>query len=214
MCLLRTKMFPIVVIQSLDLFVTPIRFFSCLFVCFVSWISNGNIRTNFDSKNELLKIIKCLSFFYLHSLAVDGYRKSVLKEYETIQNGIGTPDIYLALCLGLAWVIIVSVLIKGVQSSGKASYFLGIHKLLIWFHETSVWTHLNWLAFFYSISFVPVCHPADIIDSSCNSARRIWWHFVFHPTAMGSTLWSNRNLQFSKFDQISNNNGVGLLSSH
>lgn len=72
-----------------------------------------------------------LVFFYLHSLAVDGYRKSVLKEYETIQNGIGTPDIYLALCLGLAWVIIVSVLIKGVQSSGKASYFLGIHKLLI-----------------------------------------------------------------------------------
>lgn len=54
------------------------------------------------------------------------YRKEVLKEYDSIQNGIGTPDLYLAICLAVAWIVIVSVLIGGVQSSGKASYFLGI----------------------------------------------------------------------------------------
>ncbi|XP_031631151.1 sodium-dependent nutrient amino acid transporter 1-like [Contarinia nasturtii] len=59
------------------------------------------------------------------------YTKEVLKEYPTIQNGIGTPDIYLTMCLGLTWVIIVSVLIKGVQSSGKASYFLALFPYVI-----------------------------------------------------------------------------------
>lgn len=54
------------------------------------------------------------------------HRKEVLKEYETIQHGIGMPDLYLAICLAAAWIVIVSVLIGGVQSSGKASYFLGI----------------------------------------------------------------------------------------
>lgn len=55
------------------------------------------------------------------------HRKEVLKEYKTIDDGIGMPDLYLAICLLLAWVVIVSVLIRGVQSSGKASYFLGMH---------------------------------------------------------------------------------------
>lgn len=48
-----------------------------------------------------------------------------MKEYDSIQDGIGWPDLYLTLCLALAWIIIISVLIKGVKSSGKASYFLG-----------------------------------------------------------------------------------------
>lgn len=55
-------------------------------------------------------------------------RKEVLKEYETIDDGIGMPDLYLALCLLIAWIVIVSVLIRGVQSSGKASYFLGMYR--------------------------------------------------------------------------------------
>lgn len=55
----------------------------------------------------------------------------MLKEYETIQNGIGSPDLYLALCLAVAWIVIVSVLIGGVKSSGKASYFLGMVNLFI-----------------------------------------------------------------------------------
>lgn len=61
------------------------------------------------------------------NIAISFYRKEVLKEYTSIHDGIGTPDLYLAICLGLAWVFIVSVLIKGVQSSGKASYFLGMY---------------------------------------------------------------------------------------
>lgn len=66
--------------------------------------------------------IYSLSFF-LSSF----HRKEVLKEYKTIDDGIGTPDLYLALCLLVAWIVIVSVLIRGVQSSGKASYFLGMY---------------------------------------------------------------------------------------
>lgn len=57
----------------------------------------------------------------------------MLKEYDTIHNGIGMPDFYLTICLLCAWLFIVSVLIKGVQSSGKASYFLALFPYVVIF---------------------------------------------------------------------------------
>lgn len=53
------------------------------------------------------------------------FSEDVLKEKETIFDGVGTPDLQLALYLLLTWVIIALILIKGVKSSGKAAYFLG-----------------------------------------------------------------------------------------
>lgn len=55
----------------------------------------------------------------------------MLKEYSTIHDGIGLPDFYLTLCLMAAWIFIVVVLINGVQSSGKASYFLALFPYVI-----------------------------------------------------------------------------------
>lgn len=57
----------------------------------------------------------------------------MLKEYDTIHNGIGMPDFYLTICLLCAWIFIVLVLIKGVQSSGKASYFLALFPYVVMF---------------------------------------------------------------------------------
>lgn len=57
--------------------------------------------------------------------------KEVLKEADTIHNGIGLPDWKLALCLGFAWICITLILIKGIKSSGKASYFLAIFPYVI-----------------------------------------------------------------------------------
>lgn len=59
------------------------------------------------------------------------FRKDVLQEYDTINNGIGTPSLRLVLCLLIAWIVIVLVLIKGIRSSGKASYFLALFPYLI-----------------------------------------------------------------------------------
>lgn len=55
----------------------------------------------------------------------------MLREYDNINDGIGTPSLHLVLCLLIAWVVIVLVLIKGIQSSGKASYFLALFPYVI-----------------------------------------------------------------------------------
>lgn len=53
-------------------------------------------------------------------------RKEILKETDSIHDGIGNPNWQLCVCLVLAWICIGGVLVKGVKSSGKASYFLAV----------------------------------------------------------------------------------------
>lgn len=57
--------------------------------------------------------------------------KEVLQELSTIHYGIGGPILNLALFLAFAWVCIALVLIKGIKSSGKASYFLALFPYVI-----------------------------------------------------------------------------------
>lgn len=53
-------------------------------------------------------------------------RNEVLHEVDSIADGIGVPNWKLTLFLALSWLIVLSILIKGVRSSGKASYFLAL----------------------------------------------------------------------------------------
>lgn len=55
----------------------------------------------------------------------------MLQEAENIDDGIGMPIWNLALVLLLAWAVIAGVLIKGIQSSGKASYFLALFPYVV-----------------------------------------------------------------------------------
>lgn len=50
----------------------------------------------------------------------------MLREAHDIEHGIGYPILNLALFLLFAWIVIAGVLIKGIRSSGKASYFLAL----------------------------------------------------------------------------------------
>jgi solute carrier family 6 (neurotransmitter transporter, glycine) member 5/9 len=59
------------------------------------------------------------------------HRKEVLKEKDTIDDGIGMPDWKLVICLAISWTFVLITLIKGVKSSGKASYFLAIFPYII-----------------------------------------------------------------------------------
>ncbi|CAH0564756.1 unnamed protein product [Brassicogethes aeneus] len=61
------------------------------------------------------------------------FRIDVLKETTTITEGIGVPDWQLTLCLLGAWMLTLGVSAKGIQSSGKASYFLAIFPFVILF---------------------------------------------------------------------------------
>ncbi|PSN34958.1 Sodium-dependent nutrient amino acid transporter 1 [Blattella germanica] len=59
------------------------------------------------------------------------YSKTVLKEADNLDDGIGVPDWKLTLCLLFAWVTIFLVIIKGVKSSGKAAYFLALFPYVV-----------------------------------------------------------------------------------
>lgn len=59
------------------------------------------------------------------------HRRVVLKEITNIDDGIGVPDLSLSMALLVSWIIIMLVLIKGIHSSGKASYFLAIFPYVI-----------------------------------------------------------------------------------
>uniref|UniRef100_A0A1Q3FNP2 Transporter n=1 Tax=Culex tarsalis TaxID=7177 RepID=A0A1Q3FNP2_CULTA len=59
------------------------------------------------------------------------FDKVVVKLAPNLNDGIGTPDWKLALCLLVCWICITAMLIKGIKSSGKASYFLAIFPYVI-----------------------------------------------------------------------------------
>ncbi|GAB0087877.1 Transporter [Sergentomyia squamirostris] len=54
------------------------------------------------------------------------FTKEILKEKDSIDDGIGYPDAVLMGCLALSWTVVCLTLIRGVKSSGKVSYFLAI----------------------------------------------------------------------------------------
>ncbi|CAH0564757.1 unnamed protein product [Brassicogethes aeneus] len=59
------------------------------------------------------------------------FKREVLHETDDIGAGIGVPEWRLSLCLLASWVMMYFVSIKGVQSSGKASYFLALFPYVI-----------------------------------------------------------------------------------
>ncbi|XP_063704592.1 sodium-dependent nutrient amino acid transporter 1-like isoform X2 [Culicoides brevitarsis] len=57
----------------------------------------------------------------------------VVKEKEDLTDGIGYPSWVLAIYLFIAWVVIFLIIVRGVRSSGKASYFLALFPYLVLF---------------------------------------------------------------------------------
>lgn len=57
--------------------------------------------------------------------------REVFKQKDDISDGIGLPDWQLTLWLLFAWVCVYLVIVKGVKSSGKISYFLAIFPYVV-----------------------------------------------------------------------------------
>ncbi|XP_013108095.2 sodium-dependent nutrient amino acid transporter 1 isoform X2 [Stomoxys calcitrans] len=57
--------------------------------------------------------------------------KEVLREKKNINDGIGLPNWELVFGLFVSWLCVFAIIIKGVRSSGKASYFLAIFPYVI-----------------------------------------------------------------------------------
>uniref|UniRef100_A0A182X423 Transporter n=1 Tax=Anopheles quadriannulatus TaxID=34691 RepID=A0A182X423_ANOQN len=82
-------------------------------VTMASELANGTALSNRTSSAELY------------------FTKVVLKELDGIDDGIGLPDLRLTLFLVLSWSLVFLTLIKGVKSSGKASYFLALFPYVV-----------------------------------------------------------------------------------
>jgi len=59
------------------------------------------------------------------------YSKYVLNEPSSIEDGIGDPIWRLIIGLFVAWLIIFLIIIRGVRSSGKASYILALFPYVV-----------------------------------------------------------------------------------
>nr|XP_016940876.1 sodium-dependent nutrient amino acid transporter 1 isoform X1 [Drosophila suzukii] len=59
------------------------------------------------------------------------FEREILHEVPNIDNGVGLPNWQLVVCLAVAWLIIGGVLIRGIKSSGKAAYFLGVFPYVV-----------------------------------------------------------------------------------
>nr|CAD7396080.1 unnamed protein product [Timema cristinae] len=59
------------------------------------------------------------------------FKNIVLREPDTIHDGIGPPEWRLTLCLIFSWICVFLVCVRGVKSSGKASYFLALFPYVI-----------------------------------------------------------------------------------
>ncbi|XP_037712748.1 sodium-dependent nutrient amino acid transporter 1 [Drosophila subpulchrella] len=59
------------------------------------------------------------------------FEREILHEVPNIDNGLGLPIWQLVACLAVAWLIIGGVLIRGIKSSGKAAYFLGVFPYVV-----------------------------------------------------------------------------------
>lgn len=58
-------------------------------------------------------------------------RREVIKQKDDISDSLGFPDWQLTLWLLFAWVCVYLVIVKGVKSSGKISYFLAIFPYIV-----------------------------------------------------------------------------------
>ncbi|KFB53943.1 sodium-dependent nutrient amino acid transporter 5 [Anopheles sinensis] len=59
------------------------------------------------------------------------FKNTITHTVDSLDNGLGYPDWKLTICLIVSWLCIIAILIKGIKSSGKVSYFLAIFPYII-----------------------------------------------------------------------------------
>ncbi|XP_037031839.1 sodium-dependent nutrient amino acid transporter 1-like isoform X1 [Bradysia coprophila] len=83
-------------------------------------------QTNNHTNNLNYSFTSVVQGSHIMSSSEHYFTNEVLKEKDNIDDGIGIPDWRLGLCLLASWGCVLIILVKGVRSSGKASYFLAV----------------------------------------------------------------------------------------
>uniref|UniRef100_T1GY81 Sodium-dependent nutrient amino acid transporter 1 n=1 Tax=Megaselia scalaris TaxID=36166 RepID=T1GY81_MEGSC len=84
-----------------------------------------------DSDEGNVDVVKNLTNMSLSYSSELYFVKEVLHERENINDGIGLPNWELVIGLFVSWAVIFLIIIRGVKSSGKASYFLAIFPYVV-----------------------------------------------------------------------------------
>lgn len=91
-------------------------------------------------------------------------RKEVLHAKDDISDGIGMPNLNLVAFLFISWTIVFIILIKGIKSSGKASYVTGIAPfifLLVFLIRTlTLPGAFNGIAYFFTPKWEDILKPS------------------------------------------------------
>ncbi|XP_053669859.1 sodium-dependent nutrient amino acid transporter 1-like isoform X1 [Anopheles nili] len=119
----------------IDSFMNPLPWARCrsewLPNCVDSEAKMMPLQVNESSLHNVTAGIQTLTGSTVSSSSELYFTKVVLKELDGIDDGIGLPDLRLTLFLVLSWSLVLLTLIKGVKSSGKASYFLALFPYVV-----------------------------------------------------------------------------------
>ncbi|KAG8232864.1 hypothetical protein J437_LFUL012480 [Ladona fulva] len=95
---------------------------------------NASVAEKYITENSSVTAVVPVNMSGLRSSSELYFQKYVLNEADDgIDNGIGLPEWRLLLCLLLAWIFIFLIIVRGVQSSGKAAYFMAIFPYIVLF---------------------------------------------------------------------------------
>ncbi|KAL5286670.1 hypothetical protein ACFFRR_007967 [Megaselia abdita] len=83
------------------------------------------------SGGESVEVVRNLTNMTLSYSSELYFVKEVLHEKDNINDGIGLPNWELVIGLFVSWAVIFLIIIRGVKSSGKASYFLAIFPYVV-----------------------------------------------------------------------------------
>lgn len=105
-------------------FIDPLPWTECL----PQWTTNN---TSCISASTMKKVYGNEASQGAVGSAAAYFKDVVFHAAENLDDGIGYPDWKLGLCVVCAWILITTILAKGVHSSGKASYFLAVFPYVV-----------------------------------------------------------------------------------
>ncbi|XP_055372891.1 sodium-dependent nutrient amino acid transporter 1 [Condylostylus longicornis] len=135
----------IVVTYYASLMALTVRYFVASFASVLPWsycreewnteCINSSLKiANLDLENNISAVSSMHTkdlFGHKRTSAELYFLKEILKEKTTIHDGIGVPNWELVICLAVSWAVVALILIRGIRSSGKASYFLAIFPYVV-----------------------------------------------------------------------------------
>ncbi|CAG0893593.1 unnamed protein product [Darwinula stevensoni] len=123
----------IVVTYYTSIMGTCVFYFIQCFSKVLPWTECGKPWTDENCYSAASDSLSNLSV-HMESSSEQYYLNEVLKMYNStrgLDDGVGAPEWRLTLCLLFSWIMIVFSLIRGVQSSGRISYFTALFPYVV-----------------------------------------------------------------------------------